>query len=108
MKDECTKPILIPLQLEAMRRELGNYATWYNEHRPSQALGGRTPREVYAGLRSANTASRFETRGYWPITGRCASPQTAIRGERGVRLSLVVGYVEGRKYLPVVELRKAA
>jgi transposase InsO family protein len=108
MKNECTRHIRIPLQLEAMRRELGLYATWYNEHRPSQVLGGRTPREVYAGLLPANAAPRFETRGSWPIAGPCASPQTAIRGERGVRLSFVVSYVEGRRHLPVVELRKAA
>ena len=50
----------------------------------------------------------FEPRRNWPATGLCASPQTTIRGERGVRLSLAVGYVEDRRHLPVVELRKAA
>jgi len=108
MKSECAPHILIPLRFEAMRRELGAYAMWYNEHRPSQALGGRTPREVYAGLRPASVRARFEPRRNWPRTGPCASPQTAIRGKRGAKLSLVVGYVEGRRHLPVVELRKVA
>ncbi len=108
MKTECTPHILVPLQLEAMRCELGSYAVWYNAHRPNQALGGRTPREVYADLRPANAGPRFEPRRNWPTTGPCASPQTAIRGRRGTKLSLVVGYVDGRRHLPVVELRKAA
>jgi transposase InsO family protein len=108
MKNECTFRILVPLRLDAMRCELGLYAVWYNEHRPSQALGGRTPWEVYVGLQPANARSRFEPRGNWPTEGPCASPQTAISGKRGTRLSLVVGYVEGRRHLPVVELRQAA
>jgi hypothetical protein len=108
MKNEGMLRILVPLQLDAMRRELRLYAIWYNEHRPSQALGGRTPWEVYAGLLPANARPRFEPRGDWPYEGSCASPQKTIRGERGVKLSLVVGYVEGRRHLPVVELRQAA
>lgn len=108
MKNECTRHILVPPQLQSMRRELGAYATWYNEHRPHQALGGQTPREVYADCRSANAGPRFEPRRNWPTKGPCASPQTAIRGRRGTKLSLVVGYVEGRRHLPVVEFRRAA
>ena len=38
----------------------------------------------------------------------CASRQTAIRGTRGPGFSLVVGPVEGRRRLPVIELRRAA
>jgi len=105
MKSECTHRILVPLQLDAMRRELRLYAVWYNQHRPSQALDGRTPREVYASLPTANTEPRFEPRTSWPSN---ASPQTLMRGERGTKLSLVVGYVEGRRHLPVVEIRQAA
>ena len=78
MKSECTRHTLIPLQLGGMRREIGAYVMWYNEHRPSQALGGRTPWEVYAGFRPANAAPRFEPRRNWPTRGSCASPQTAI------------------------------
>jgi len=108
MKNEYTRRILIPLRLDAMRRELGSYVIWYNMHRPSQALGGRTPWEVYTGVRPANATPRFEPRRNWPTKGPCVSPQTAIRGRRGTKLTLVVGYVDGRRHLPVVELRKAA
>jgi transposase InsO family protein len=108
LKTECARRILIPLQVQSMRREIDAYAMWYNEHRPSQALGGRTPREVCANLRPANAEPRFEPRRAWPATGPCALPQTTIRGMRGTKLSLVVGYVDGRRHLPVVELRKAA
>jgi hypothetical protein len=108
MKNECTSHILVPLQLEAMRRELRLYSVWYNHHRPSQALGGRTPWELYVGLWPANAKSRFEPLTNWPTTASCASPQTTIRGERGSKLVLVVGNVEGRRHLPVIELRQAA
>ena len=108
MKTECTPHVLITLQLEAMWREFGSSAMWYNEHRPHQALGGRTPREVYADIRPAYAGLRFEPRRNWPTTGPCALPQTAIRDKRGTKLCLVVGYVEGRRHLPVVELRIAA
>jgi transposase InsO family protein len=108
MKNECTRLIRVPLRIEAMRHELGAYATWFNEHRPNQALDGRTPREVHAGTQPANARPRFEPRTNWPINGPCTSPQAAIRGKRGTKLALAVGYVEGRRHLPMVELRKAA
>jgi putative transposase len=108
MKNECTRHILVPLHLQAMRRELDYYAVWYNHHRPSQAFEGRTPWELYAGLRPANGRPRFEPRADWPAGSPCASPQAATRGKRGANLSLVVGYVEGRRHLPVIELRRVA
>jgi putative transposase len=108
MKSECTFRILVPLRLETIRCELSLYAVWYNQHRPHQALGGRTPWEVYAGLQPANAEPRFESRANWPTDGPCASPQTAILGKRGTKLALVVGYLEGKPHLPVVEFREAA
>jgi putative transposase len=108
MKNECTRRTLVPLQLQAMRRELTYYASWYNHHRPSEALGGRTPWETYVSLRPANARPRFEPRADWPAGSPCASPQTAVRGPCGTNLSLVVGYMEGRHHLPVIELRRAA
>jgi hypothetical protein len=107
MKDECTARTLVPLNPAAMRRELGLYTVWYDEHRPSQALGGRTPREVYDGLRPANAKPRIEPSGGWPLEASCAS-QTAARDERGATVTVIIGYVEGRRHLPIVELRKAA
>jgi hypothetical protein len=94
--------------MEAMRREIGFYAVWYNRHRPNQTLRGRTPWEVYSERRPANAKPRFEPRPGWPPGSSCASPQTRIRGDRGAPLTLLVGYLEGRQHLPVVKLRKAA
>ena len=74
MKNECTSQILFPLNTPAMRYGLGLYTIWYNEHRPSQALGGRTLREVYSGLRPANATPRFEPRADWPREASCALP----------------------------------
>ena len=108
MKDECTRLILVPLRLEDMRTELSLYAGWYNDHRPHEWLEGKTPQEVYEGRSPRNTNPRFEPRPKWPSESRCAAPQTRIEGRRGVRLSLVIGYLEGRKHLPMIELRKAA
>ena len=105
---KCTRQILVPLRLDAMRRELTCYVAWYNEHRPSQALSGRTPWEAYEDLRPANTEPRFEARPNWPTDAPCASSRAAIRGNRGMELSLIVGLVDSKKHLPVVALRKAA
>ena len=35
MKNECTRRILVPITLEAMRRELTFSFGWYNEYGPS-------------------------------------------------------------------------
>jgi transposase InsO family protein len=106
MKRESVRRIIVPLRLGAMRAELAAYVVWYNFHRPHQALGGRTPHEVYAGLHPASARPRYEPREKWPIasTGAVAT----IRGDRGARLALVVGHVGGRRHLPVVELREVA
>jgi transposase InsO family protein len=108
LKGECTRRILVPLLLDGMRREISLYVGWYNGHRPNQALGGRTPLEAYHGLRPANMNPRFEPREKWPPGGPCASPRVPVRGERGANLALVVTLVEGRRHLPIVELREAA
>jgi hypothetical protein len=91
-----------------MRLEIRLYVLWYNQHRPSQALGGQTPWEVYDRIPPANERRRFEPRADWPRRSPCASPQTAIRGERGAKVTLVVSYLEGRRHLPVIELQQAA
>jgi putative transposase len=108
MKEECTRRILIPLRLNAMRLEVSLYAGWYNEHRPHEWLEGKTPGEVYNGLFPRNANPRFEPRRKWPPESRCATPQTIVDGKRGVQLNLIIGYLEGRKHLPVIDLRKAA
>ena len=66
MKSEGTRRLIVPFRLAAMRDELDCYATWFNEHQPNLASGGRTPLEVYRGLLPANEALRFEPRPLWP------------------------------------------
>ena len=108
MKAECTKRIMIPFGLGAIRDELGCYATWYNEHRPHAWLDGRTPLEVSRGLPPANTKARFETRARWPKTARCAAPVALVKGRAGVKIRMVFGRLGGRAHLPVIEIRRAA
>ncbi len=98
MKAECTRCILVPFRLDAMREELACYMIWYNEHRPHQALDGLTPNEVYRGEVSPEPGVRFEPRPRWP----------AADNSRARRLHLTIKFMEGRRHLPVVELTRAA
>jgi transposase InsO family protein len=98
LKQECTRCILVPMSLVAMRREVSSYTTWYNRHRPHAALNGNTPLELYRGR--TRRRRRLEPRPRWPYCGR--------RRKRGDRFQLAVRYVEGKQHLPVVELRRAA
>jgi hypothetical protein len=81
---------------------------WYNIHRPSQALRGRTPQEVYERRQPANVGPRYEPRRRWPAGAPSALPKADTKTDPGVSFSLVVSYMGGRKHLPVVELREAA
>ena len=108
IKSECTRKLLIPYRRERFRRELSLFVNWYNGDRPSEALDGRTPNEIYQGLAPACLAPRFEPRRHWPRGSPCAAPRTGIRGRRGVRLDLAVSYSAGRKHLPIVKLKRAA
>lgn len=108
MKNECTRRILVPLALGAMRRELTFYVAWFNAYRPSQALDGRTPKEVHDRLPPANAEPRFEPRPHWPRRCGCASPPAELGATCGAPFTLVVGFLEDRKHLPIVQLRRAA
>jgi transposase InsO family protein len=108
MKNECTRKILIPLRLDAMRQEISYYINWYNQFRPHSFLEGRSPDEVYGDLVPANSKPRFEPRSRWPRGSPCAAPLTKIKGKRGSKLVLVIGFFEGRKHLPVIELKRVA
>ena len=70
-----------------IREEMALFATWYNQHRPHRALDGRTPAECAAGTVAKSEPSQPEP---------------------NQRLTLVVGYLEGRRHLPVVQIRRAA
>jgi putative transposase len=99
MKQECTRCLLIPMSLVVMRREIHLHTIWYNERRTHMALAGKTPQDVYAGR--TRRRRRFEPRPQWPHRPRGCSA-------KGDKLRLAVSYVEGRKHLPVIELRRAA
>jgi len=108
MKDECTRRIVVPFHLGAMRTELDFYIAWYNEFRPHSSLNGATPAEVYSGVTPANQLPRLEPRERWPVDSVCANPQAPIRGDPGTRFELRVSFLEGRKHLPIVEFEEAA
>jgi transposase InsO family protein len=96
MKGECTRYLLVPMSLAAMRRELHLYTIWYNTERSHMGLAGKTPNEVWSG----RPRRRLEPRPKWPHRPR--------RRGNGDKFMLDVSYVEGRKHLPVIELRRAA
>ena len=100
LKDEWLRRLVISLRFEAMRHDLSAYASWFNEHRPHQALGGSTPFEVYEGHTPANQTRRFEPRTKWPVRHDEALSC--------VRLTLSVTYHHGRRHLPIIELKQAA
>ncbi len=105
---EGLRRILMPLDYEAMRDAVAAVAVWYNLHRPHQALRGATPEETWAVTPPARDGPRFETRTRYPVSGSLgAGVPSAIRGERGVKLQLVVDHVEGRQHLPIFSLRAA-
>ena len=99
MKQECTRCLLVPVSLAAMRREISLYATWFNTERPHMTLAGKTPREVYAGRKVRR--QRFEPRPKWPHGPR-------RRKADGDKFRLAVSYIASRKHLPIIELRRAA
>ena len=97
---------LVPYQREAFLRELTEIVAWYNESRPHMWLGGRTPNETYFAKFPANRRPRFEPRKRWSRSSPCAKPWALVRGSPGAELTLEVTYHCGRKYLPVVTLKR--
>ena len=99
LKDEWLRRVIIPFGIDAMRTDLSAYLSWFNEHRPHQFLDGRTPLEVYQNSTPANEVARFEPRPKWPAQERAALCD---------RLTLSVSHHQGRKHLPIIELKHAA
>jgi hypothetical protein len=93
LKIEAMRVIMVPFNLAAMRAELVGFVQWYDAYRPHQSFGGRTPAEVYERLGRADQR---------------AGTQSASPLNSGGQLALKVSYLEGRKDLPIVELRAAA
>ena len=75
--------LLIPYRRDHFQRELDAIVEWYNEHRPHERLGGRTPNEVYRHAFPANRRPRFEPRSRWPRGSPCAKPWALVRGSPG-------------------------
>jgi transposase InsO family protein len=106
LKNECTRRIIAPLRLDAFQIELTNYFRWYNEVRPHQSLGGRTPNEVYLGVPSARDGPKFEPRPELQKVRR--HHKLGQKTTRVNDLTLVVDYLEDRRHLPIVSLKRAA
>ncbi len=102
---EILRLTIVPEDQAEFERELGLIIRWYNEHRPHDTLGGRTPNEVCFSRPAANEQPRLETRELWPRHSSCAKPQVDIEGESIV---LEIGCLENRRHLPVIHARRAA
>jgi transposase InsO family protein len=105
---ELLRLITIPEVLEQFEQELGLIIGWYNEHRPHETLGGKTPHEVYFSRPPANEQPRIEPRQHWPRGSPCAKPQVGIDGEPGDMVISEIDCHEGRRHLPVIRARRAA
>ena len=108
LKDEGVRRILGALSRADFAREVASFFDWYNEHRPHATLGGQAPNEVYFRLRAANRRPRIEPRRRWPRSAPCAQPRTLIAGQPGDRFTLEVGFLDSKRHLPIVSLRRAA
>ena len=108
MKQVLAQLPLIPLRRESFRNELTMIIQWYNEHRPHDSLGGKTPNEVYETRFPANRKPRIEPRASWPRSSPCARPQVLVAGKPGQRLEMTVDFYGKRRHLPVVTLKRAA
>ena len=108
MKREGTRRWLIPMRQTTFQNELKLFIDWYHEHRSNSGIDGCTPYEVYHALPPANRQPRCEPRSRWPRKSRCAKPQTLVAGKPGDEFTLKIDFVNGRKHLPIVTLKRAA
>ena len=108
MKEEGMRRIVVATKRDRIRREIRYFIEWYNESRPHSALDGRTPNELYNGLRPANRRPRIEPRERWHRRSPCAKPRTLVAGKPGARFALVISPHARRSHLPIVSLQRAA
>ena len=101
LKSEGLRRFLLPLRVEPMRTEVELIGRWYNEHRPHRRFGGATPADVRDGVMPAVKRPRFETRARMPSKEK-------LPAKCGVVVELDVRYLEGRRHLPVVGLKRVA
>lgn len=103
LKNECTRRISVPMGIHEMQEELVLFILWYNEYRPHSAfmkkqnkcdaMGPRTPQEVYDGFQMLKMPNAPPEK-----INNCDLPPVKIN----------ISYFEGRKHLPIVEIKKAA
>jgi transposase InsO family protein len=105
---EILRLTTVPEDQAAFERELRLIADWYNEHRPHDTLGGKTPNEIYFSRPAANEQPRYEPREHWPRGSPCAKPQVGIQGDPGDPVSLEIDCHKGRRHLPIIRTRQAA
>jgi transposase InsO family protein len=105
---EILRQTTIPEDQGAFEQELRLIVDWYNEHRPHDTLGGKTPNETYFTRPSANEQPRFEPRERWPRGSPCAKPKAGIQGEPGDPVILEIDCHKGRRHLPIIRARHAA
>ena len=98
---------LVPLRVDAFRRDVRAALDWYNDCRPHTTLRGRTPAEVYGNRFPANRRPRYEPRARWSRGSPCARPWALVRGSPGAIVELEVKFYEGRRGLPVIALKRA-
>jgi putative transposase len=105
---ELLRLITIPEVQEQFEQELGLMIDWYNEHRPHETLGGKTPNEVAFSRPAANEQPRLEPRANWPRDAPCAQPQVDMVGQPGAPIIFEVDCLKGRRHLPIVRAQRAA
>ena len=108
LKDDHLRKILIPYRMDSMRSEMAMFINWYNAFRPHETLDGATPIERYENSTPAIETPRYEPRRKWPRRSRCAKPVVPVEGRRGVKLELVISFMDENRKLPVIELRHVA
>ncbi len=105
---ELLAMITVPEDQPQFEREVELIIEWYNEHRPHDTLGGRTPDEVFFSRPPANEQPRIELRPRWPRSSPCAAPHVDIDGEPGDPFVLTIDHLAGRRHLPIIRVRRAA
>jgi hypothetical protein len=99
---------IIPEDQTEFEREVKLAIDWYNEYRPHETLGGKTPNEVHFSRPPANEQPRIEPRPRWPRGSPCAKPQVGMEGEPGDAVILEIDCHNGRRHLPIIRMRRAA
>jgi hypothetical protein len=94
--------------MDSMRSEMAMFINWYNAFRPHETLDGATPIERYENSTPTIETPRYEPRRKWPRESPCAKPVVPVEGRRGVKLELVISFMDENRKLPVIELRRVA